>query len=228
MQSMWKQKLDWDEHLPDELQAKWTSISRDLSLALETSFERYLHVGKQQSTLHVFTYASIHAYGASANILSEGISTLVMAKNRIAPIKSITLPKLELMGAVIGAKLAQHICKNLPGNISDVTFWSDSQIVLSWLSCAKPQKQFIQNRVTEIRNSFAESSWRCCLMNFVRTRYGEMDLYGYTIRQNGQHGTEILFHLQQIRLSWKRKIQLIPRIIQTVQKQHRNVAQETS
>ena len=53
MQSMWKQKLDWDEPLPDEFQAKWTSISRDLSLALETRFERYLHVGKQQSTLHV-------------------------------------------------------------------------------------------------------------------------------------------------------------------------------
>ena len=94
-------------------------------------------------TLHVFTDASTHANGACAYIIFDSNPKLVMAKNRVAPIKSITLPKLELMGAVIGARLADHIRKNFPEKFREIIFWSDSQIVLSWLSSEKPQRQFI-------------------------------------------------------------------------------------
>ena len=72
-----------------------------------------------------------------------------MAKNRVAPLKTITLPKLELMAAVVRARLASHLEKSLaPKN---VTFWSDSQIVLHWLQNTKPLKRFQANRVKEIQ-----------------------------------------------------------------------------
>ncbi|XP_071160975.1 uncharacterized protein [Mytilus edulis] len=88
--------------------------------------------------------------------------TIVMAKNRVAPIKTITLPKLELMGAVIGARLADHICKNFPETFSEIQFWSDSQIVLSWLASVKPQRQLIKNRIEEIKSLCGDNVWRYC------------------------------------------------------------------
>ena len=74
-----------------------------------------------------------------------------MSKNRVAPLKLITLPKLKLLGAVIGARLAKHILDEI-GNMK-VTFLCDSQIVLNWLASTKPLKTFIANRVKEIKSS---------------------------------------------------------------------------
>ena len=50
-----------------------------------------------------------------------------MAKNRVAPLKALTLPQLELMAALVGARLATHITETL--KLNKVTFWCDSQIV---------------------------------------------------------------------------------------------------
>jgi hypothetical protein len=66
-------------------------------------------------------------------------STLVMAKNRVAPLKPLTLPKLELMAALIGARLAKYLQTTFP--TADITLWSDSQIVLYWLSTKKDTEE---------------------------------------------------------------------------------------
>ncbi|XP_063436301.1 uncharacterized protein LOC134717737 [Mytilus trossulus] len=166
MQSLWKLNLEWDEILPEDIQSKWILISRDLATSLETEIHRSTQTQNENNrnlpTLHVFTDASTHAYGACAHILYDRKPTIVMAKNRVAPIKNITLPKLELMGAVIGARLADHICKNFPETFSEIQFWSDSQIVLSWLSSVKPQRQFIKNRIEEIKSLCGDNVWRYC------------------------------------------------------------------
>ncbi len=83
-----------------------------------------------------------------------------MAKNRVAPLKSLTLPRLELMAALVGARLATHLQDSLPA--TNITLWSDSQIVLHWLSTSKTLKKFIANRVTEIRDLTDAHSWRYC------------------------------------------------------------------
>jgi len=73
-----------------------------------------------------------------------------MAKTRVAPIKSLTLPRLELMAAVMEAKLMQHIHNSL--SIQNVYLWSDSQIVIHWIQSDKQLKRFEASRVKEIAN----------------------------------------------------------------------------
>ena len=100
------------------------------------------------------------SYGAAAYLCNRTQTTLIIAKNRVAPLKTITLPRLELMAAVIGARLAKHIQNSIP--ITTVQFWSDSQIVLCWLRSTKPLKRFVENRVREIRVLTDITKWKYC------------------------------------------------------------------
>ena len=84
------------------------------------------------------------SYGAAAFICDKEESRLVMAKNRVAPLKTLTLPKLELMAALIGARLADHLQSTFPA--TNVTMWSDSQIVLHWIATQKVLPKFVANR----------------------------------------------------------------------------------
>ena len=86
-----------------------------------------------------------------------------MSKSRVAPIKSVTLPKLELMAAVMATRLAQFIvsamnfqCHKIPYNIQ---FWTDSQIVLYWIFKNSNSKPFVTHRIKEIVKSFPDKVW---------------------------------------------------------------------
>ena len=59
--------------------------------------------------LHVFSDASLKAYAAVAYISNGNLSSLVMSKSRVAPLKELTLPQLELMAALICARLAHFV-----------------------------------------------------------------------------------------------------------------------
>ena len=74
----------------------------------------------------------VEAYGASAYIRNGKSTALVIAKNRVAPVKRITLPKLELKAAIIGTGIATQLKQNL--DVNGVIMWSDSQIVLHWIA----------------------------------------------------------------------------------------------
>ena len=86
-----------------------------------------------------------------------------MSKSRVAPIKSITLPKLELMAAVMATRLAQFVissmnlqCHDTPCNLH---LWTDSQIVLYWIYKNANSKPFVTHRVKEIVKSFPSKVW---------------------------------------------------------------------
>ena len=83
-----------------------------------------------------------------------------MAKNRVAPVKSVTLPELELMAAELGSLLEPFLEKILQPR--EVTLWSDSQIVLHLLVTDKPQQCFIKNRVSEIHEKTKTFRWKYC------------------------------------------------------------------
>ena len=119
-------------------------------------------------TSFVFCDASEQAYASCVYIQfssSDGslTSSFVISKTRLAPVKRITLPRLELLACFLGAKLLKKVTEAL--QIPDVKkfCWSDSTIALSWIqSSAHRFKQFVSNRIQVIQSLTSPSSWNHC------------------------------------------------------------------
>ena len=156
LQELWQHKLYWDEPLPDDLREQWLTIASNFSSCYKFSIARhYLNPDAVSRQLHVFVDASKKGYGAVAYLFLDGQSSLVMSKTRVTPIKELTLPKLELMAAVIGTRLLKLILDSLSPLWSGtpIHMWSDSQIVLYWIHSSKRLPQFVSHCVTEIQQS---------------------------------------------------------------------------
>lgn len=165
MQELWHRQLDWDEPLPDDMRTRWHNLRNDLQLTFSYQVNRFYHSRETlPKEMHVFVDASKKAYGAVAYICQGGQPSLIMSKTHVAPIKELTLPKLELMAAVIGTRLYKFIIASLPPQCSDIPIflWSDSQIVLYWILNQRKLKPFVASQIQEINNSVPTSSWRYC------------------------------------------------------------------
>ncbi|XP_063952062.1 uncharacterized protein LOC135153434 [Lytechinus pictus] len=168
LQQLWENGYDWDAVLPDECQLEWKRFFQEMEELKEVTFERCLTpkeaVGKP--LLCIFSDASMHAFGACAYLRWEmdggGYMTrFVAAKSRVAPLKPLTVPRLELQAAVLASRLYKTILEELRIEIEDVILMTDSTIALSWIrGRAKTFKTFVATRVGEIQTSTDPSKWR--------------------------------------------------------------------
>ena len=117
MQEIWRRGTDWDERIPDELLDRWTTWLEDLQRAKTFKSVRcyVLGIGEiQEIQLHVFGDASEQAFAACAYYRIQGTRgikvSLVIAKSRVAPLKILTIPRLELQAAVMSCRLSQFVC----------------------------------------------------------------------------------------------------------------------
>ena len=169
-QEIWKLGLDWDENLPTDMQTKveiWMKSSNDLS---QLSINRAYFPGipwfdENVVEIHGFGDASAKGYGACVYLRIKVNGSykvaLVISKSRVAPIKSITLPKLELLAAFLCAKLVVFVKNSLNLDSSvKLKCWTDSTIVLNWIK-GEPSKReiFVANRVRQIQSLVPPSCW---------------------------------------------------------------------
>lgn len=205
IQDLWRAKTDWDELIPDKSLEKWLRWTDSFHQLDQIRIPRCYFA--QHSTkdivslqLHVYVDASEEAYacvGYLRAVFPEEIKVaLVGAKSKVAPLKAHSIPRLELMAAVIGVRLAKSICNGHTLRIDKVFFWSDSKTVLAWInSDHRNYRQFVACRVGEILSKSKAEEWHWipskknvadeatkwgrgpCLSSNSRWFRGEDDLY---------------------------------------------------
>ncbi len=110
MQELWQHNIEWDEPLSQELSERWLSIAKDFDTIAGTMvFPRCpITVSTSNDTpeLHIFSDTSTKAYGSIAYLHNGPQSSILVARTHVTPLKKLTLPRLELMGAVTAAQLA--------------------------------------------------------------------------------------------------------------------------
>ena len=172
-QRLCESKTSWDEPLTGALLAEWESLSSDLEQSEPIVIPRYC-IGVDSSTvkgylLQGFCDASQRAYAAVLYLRVEtevAVHThLLCSKTRIAPVKGVTIPRLELLSALLLARLVSTARSALEPDIhlDKLICFTDSKVALYWIVGEdKEWKQFIQNRVTEIRSLVPAANWRHC------------------------------------------------------------------
>ncbi|XP_061757052.1 uncharacterized protein LOC133553168 [Nerophis ophidion] len=168
LQTLCKDKVNWDDDLPDHILPRWEAWLRDLpklaALKIPRSYSQDINV--VQYELHNFSDASLEGYGACSYLRAiskeEKIScSLVMDKARVTPIKQTTIPRLELSSAVTSVRNADVIKRELEIENLKEYYWSDSQVVLAYISNdAKRFHTFVTNRIQRIRQSTSPEKWQ--------------------------------------------------------------------
>ncbi|GFS67450.1 uncharacterized protein TNCV_2903491 [Trichonephila clavipes] len=167
LQRLWRSKLEWNDLLPAEKYREWQQFLVSLENINNIEIPRCILVAfPEVIEIHGFADASEHCYGAavyckSKNLKSETLVRLITSKSRVAPIKSLTIPRLELCAAVLLAKLVKRVVAALQLETAELYLWSDSMIVLAWLR-KEPMdlKTFFQNRVAKIQELYPNQLWR--------------------------------------------------------------------
>ena len=195
LQKLWSLKYDWDTQVSEALQSEWGLIVRKVNVTSKIRTPRWILKSKETS-LHVFSDASKDVYGCCAYLVSEGRADLLMAKARVAPLKSLTIPKLELMAALIASRVTVFIIDTfkLELTFSSVHLWVDSQVALSWITSKVEQKNlFVRNRVKEINSNVPFACFHHIAGSDnpadIITKIGNKDLDGFDL---WWHGPELL------------------------------------
>ena len=142
LQDLTRQKLDWDEEIDEHNALRWNNWLKDIPNLVNVTVERCIileHFEEIKSfQLHHFADASEISYGAVSYSRVEDVKdnihcSLLMGKSRLAPIKVISIPRLELSAAALSVKLDQMLKEELEVPVDQSVFWTDSTTVLGYI-----------------------------------------------------------------------------------------------
>ena len=156
----------WDENINEEDQRIFLEWVKEMQTIKQTSLPRkYFSNIPKNLQLHIFSDASLEAMCIVAYFrgeTEEGIEvSFVLGKCRIAPIKQLSIPRLELQAALYSVRLRKLIIEEHDLPINSVTHWTDSVTVLQWLNSAdKRQNVFVANRAAEILETSTIDEWK--------------------------------------------------------------------
>ncbi|XP_028966450.1 uncharacterized protein LOC114828035 [Galendromus occidentalis] len=154
LQKLWKQKLGWDSPLEGNL-SEFTDF-RDLLTQGEVSIKRHFLspiLPKPRRQLHIFSDASLAAYGCVIylwEIFNENtIKThFMIAKAKVSPVRPTTIHRLELLGALLAARLTNSLLNLMDVETDSIHPYTDNSSVLGWVK-SKPErwKPYVANRI---------------------------------------------------------------------------------
>lgn len=208
LQKLWLEKLSWDESLPANIHVTWSKFREQLPKLSELKIQR--HVKCENTTniqLHGFSDASESAYGSAIfirtmNQVGDVSVHLLCAKTKVAPLKSVTLPRLELCGAVTLIRLAKRVLESWDIKFDQCVFWTDSTIVLGWLKTAPNSlKPFVSSRVAEVQEFTNPHFWR-----HVPSKDNPADVLSRGVNPNQLENLKLWWHgpywLTQDEVNW--------------------------
>ncbi|XP_050339915.1 uncharacterized protein LOC126766119 [Bactrocera neohumeralis] len=167
LQELWLLKIEWDESVPQNIASAWQTFVNNLSNLPSVRISWYcLSANMKSLQIHGYCDSSIRAYGCGIytrivdNVGNVSVR-LFTAKSRVAPTKRQSLPKLELCGAQLLARLFAKIKSTFSNYTFDTFLWTDSQIVLHWLQMhSSTLSTFVGNRVSDIQDLTVDACWR--------------------------------------------------------------------
>lgn len=197
MQNVWLTGTDWDEVVAPPLKQQITNWFQQLNSLEDIQLPRCLQKEYQEEeldnlSLHTFVDASNLAYGTvvyTRCAYKDGtvITRLVSGKGKVAPLETISVPRLELLGATLGLKLTEEITRALNMKMTTVTFWCDSMNVLYWIRNRSRQlKTFVANRVAQVQKSTSPQQWR-----YIPSGDNPADLVSRGLTANGLIDSEL-------------------------------------
>ncbi|XP_021959688.1 uncharacterized protein LOC110855589 [Folsomia candida] len=164
LQEAWRNKISWDENLDENLFTKFNLWIREVRSFQEIWIKRNAFGdGRGNKQIHTFVDASKSAYAAVVflRVDNDGdVDLHLQARSRVAPIKQVSIPRLELLACTIGARLTTVVKKVLSMEEEKTFFWSNSSTALAWIRRDDIWGKFVGNRVREILTLSKEEEWR--------------------------------------------------------------------
>ena len=170
IQHLCRMKLGWDDEIPQVYQTEWQNWLGTLphlqNISVNRCFKSQGFGDIKNAQLHLFSDGPELGYGASAylrlvDVYDNVTCSLVIGKSRLAPIKQVSIPRLELSGAVVACRLYSLLSDELQIKLDQVNFWTDSMIVLGYIkNVSRRFKTFVGNRLSVIHETTSPDQWR--------------------------------------------------------------------
>ena len=214
LQEIWSLGVDWDEKLDEitcEKIQQWFEEAHKLENVKVARCLRENQTKEEvEVSLQAFSDASENAYGAVVYLrcrYKDGYisSSMAASKSKVAPLVATSIPRLELMGAVLALQLANNVAATLKMEKNQISYWTDNLDVLWWIrGCSRKYKTFVANRVGEIQTNSDPERW-----NHVPTLQNPADLItrGMTVDEliNGEFWWQGPAFLCKDREDWPQK-----------------------
>jgi len=167
LQKLWQDKLQWDELLPAHLQQEWTQLLQTIPKLSQFKINRKVICSNATNIqIHGFCDSNERAYGACLYIRSTDNNNttfceLLCSTSKVAPLKQLTIPRLELCAAALLAKLYKKATRDLNTTINESYLWTDSSIVLTWIQVPPNKwKASLGHNVDMIQQETSSAIWR--------------------------------------------------------------------
>lgn len=165
MREVWREPLGWNELIPENLHRAWRQLKEQVLQAGRHQVPRWYGTKPGPVELHVFCDASENAMAACVYVVQRSptgtTTSLVLAKTKVAPLKTLSIPKLELEAALLGTRCLKIVLGANAFDVERTVMFTDAVDVLFWIrSYTRRYSSFVANRVGEILRTTEVAMWR--------------------------------------------------------------------